>query len=131
MGKTNTPEKILKKLWYSLLDNQIKILFFLKEKTGIHRNFIIVKWSDWKYAMDLVNFGLADKQCNYRYVDKTFFNEEDWENYSYRLSSQWITLMKEVEDEINKWWFKWNFLPRLKERWFAIAIVISIIALFK
>lgn len=131
MKKKKKTEKILKKLWYNLLDKQINVLLFLWKETAVHRNFIKIKWTDWKYAMDLVNYGLSDKESDFRYVDKALYDENDRNNYSYRLSSQWITLMKEVADEINKWWFIWKFLPRLKEWWFAIAIIISIIALFK
>ena len=130
-GRKKKAEKIINKLWYNLLDKEIKVLLFLWKETAIHRNFIILNSNDWKYAMDLTNYGLAEKQSNYRYVDKILYDEKDRNNYSYRLSSKWITLIKQIADETKKWWFLWIFLPRLKEWWFAIAILISIIALFK
>ena len=70
--KVKEIENIAKDQWYPLIFDQIRVLLYLNKETAERRNFIKIEYPYYKYAFDLVEYWLAEKQEE-EFIDKIIF----------------------------------------------------------
>ena len=104
--KVKEIENIAKDQWYPLIFDQIRVLLYLNKETAERRNFIKIEYPYYKYAFDLVEYWLAEKQEE-EFIDKIILNSNlDGSSYLYSINSKWILLIRNIKKVYNEWYLK-------------------------
>ena len=129
--KVKEIEKITNDEWYPLILEQISVLLYLNRETSAKRNFIKVSPYYCKFALDLVEYWLAEKQED-SFVDKLLLDSNlDGSSYLYRINAKWIWLSNNIKKVYDWWYWKARIKPFIKERWtFIIASISLLVSIF-